>query len=490
MTPWLYIDARYERLEPALHDAIERTSLQRQLPGYLHTQRWFGGQARTVVEVTLERWVELETTGACICVVLVGDSVGVRTEHQLYLIVGPEEEGQRPVLDALELGEVRAELLALVLSGARREGYRAELVCEGGPDQPEGCRGEGRLVGVEQSNSSIIYDDACILKVYRRLEHGENPDLQLGRYLSGEAGFPGVPALLASARLESADGFNTTALMLQQYVPNEGDGWAWALEAAARAMSGAGGPENLPEWLHNERSSLGGAATLGETTARLHVALASASGEGMQPQTVTDEDLDAWGEDLRQEAREAARAMVQTEMQAPDLADAIQRVAEASERPAGMAAGGAGLKMRVHGDYHLGQVLRTSTGFVVLDFEGEPARPLLERRVLQHPLVDVAGMVRSWSYAAHTAAQRAGTPEMASPWEQAMREEFLASYFRTAESASPEFLSADSAVRSGLLGLFELRKALYEVRYELNNRPDWVDIPASAVRRLAEERGD
>lgn len=485
MTPWPYIDARYDRLEVALHDSHERDALELQLPGYLHAQRWFGGQSRAIQQAVLERWVELEKTGACICVVSVTDTNGVRTEHQLYLIAGPEEDGQRPVLDALTASEVRAELLALVLSGEGREGYRADLVCELVSSETEVCTGEGRLVGVEQSNSSIVYGNACILKVYRRLEHGENPDVELGTYLTREAGFSGVPSVLASARLESADGYSVVALMLQQYVPNQGDGWAWALENAGRAMSESGNGDELRQWLQGERRSLEGAAALGETTALLHTALAAATAEGLQPVPVSEDDLAAWQEELRQEASETYSTVKQVGLDEPELREVLQRIAEMEGTDGGSDV--AGLKMRVHGDYHLGQVLRTENGFVVLDFEGEPARTLPERRALQHPLVDVAGMVRSWSYAAHTAGQRANNQELSEDWERPMRERFLGAYFQTAASANREFLPGEDDVRVHLLSLFELRKALYEIRYELNNRPEWVSIPAAAVVRLSRD---
>ncbi len=482
MTSPLSVSTRYGQLSEALHDARERESLEQQLTGYLRGQRWFGGQARELEAVSLERWVELES-GACVCAVSVTDSEGVRTDHQLPLLLAAASGERRHVVDALSSGAVREELLRLSLSGGTREGHRARFVCESLGDG-NGCGGEGRLVGVEQSNSSVVYGEECILKVYRRLEQGANPEVELGRYLTAEAGFSATPRVLATARLEGPGGYGADALMVQQYVPNSGDGWAWALEAAKRALADVDTPARLRDWLDAERQTVEGAASLGVITARMHAALASAEAEGLKPQQVTKQDIRAWHEELGREARDVVATVERAGLDDPELLSAVRTLEGGGPGGAQSNAAG-GLRTRVHGDYHLGQVLKTDEGFVVLDFEGEPARTLPERRALQHPLVDVAGMVRSWSYAAHTAAQDRGSPELATAWEAKVRDSFLQAYWEAASSSHPRFLPADEQTRENLLALFELRKALYEVRYELNNRPAWVGIPAAAVRRLA-----
>lgn len=532
MSPELSIPRRHARLADALADADARAELEAALPGYIRPQRWFGGRTRQLATARLERWVALPS-GACLAVVAVVDGAGGRTEHQLALAAGEPEGARRPVRDALESGAARAELLAVALGGESIRGHRLSLHPEPTGLAAPGCGGEGSLLGVEQSNSSVAYDDACILKLYRRLERGPNPDAELGRYLSGESGFAGVPALLTTVRLEGPDGFRADALAVQRFVPNRGDGWAWALKAAGRALDAAAGPVEMRRWLGEERATLVRAELLGETTALLHATLAAASAPALRPEPATGEDAAAWREALRREAGETLRMI---EAAGPDdaaLRAAVSGIARgnavredgppARARRArgethdggvllGRAGGRAGrdatvdapavgdlddrgdrdataygLKTRVHGDYHLGQVLDTDAGFVVLDFEGEPRRTLRERRALGHPLVDVAGMARSWQYAAHTAARErgVGASDAAAAWERAARERFVRGYLDAAAANGAPWLPTEPSVRDGLLRLFELTKALYEVRYELDNRPEWVSIPAAAVCAMA-----
>ncbi|HET8631966.1 MAG TPA: phosphotransferase [Thermomicrobiales bacterium] len=477
----LTIAARFPSLAAALDDPDERAALERQLPDHLRGQRWFGGQTRPLTAVRCERWVPFPATGACCCLVAAADADGMTTRHLLCLRAGEAADGRRDVTRALEAGAVRADLLRLALGGARLAGHDAELVGEPTGALQPGDYGAGRVVGVEQSNTSIVYGDACIMKLYRRVEPGRNPEVELGRYLTAEAHFAAIPAVVASARLRGPDGFDADVLLAQAFIPNEGDGWAWAVAAAGRALAAAPAGADLRAWLAQEAETLAGAATLGAITGRLHAALAAATAPDLVPAPATADDLAAWAEEVRREAAATALALARAGRDDPALAAALARDAayRAPEVPE------PGLTMRVHGDYHLGQVLRTADGFVILDFEGEPERPLAERRARQHPLVDVAGMLRSWSYAAAAAANQRSAPAMtdaAAAWADAVRDAFLAAYWAAADAAPRPFLPRDPASRDRLLALFERRKALYELRYELNNRPDWVPIPAGALR--------
>jgi trehalose synthase-fused probable maltokinase len=486
--PMLTLEARFaDDLPGALQNNTVRADLERQLPGYLQAQRWFGGKARRQLWVQIERWLPLG--GACCCVVVANDNTGASSRHPLFLRVQPLAEMRVPLVDALESADFRTFLLQILVQGGSTSHGDLTLACAPLTMSPFAPAEEptSRLVGVEQSNTSVIYGHQTILKIYRRLETGVSPEVELGRFLTIKAGFAGAPRLLATGRLTGANDFGADLLVLQEFVPNDGDGWAWAVRRASAALDAARDPAALDRWLRDEGETLAAAAELGRTTAQLHAALASATSADLRPAPVTPDDIAAWAAQLRAEAELTAQALHQTSVADAALTQAIAAISQFS--PAAIADGG--LKTRVHGDYHLGQVLRSTRGFVILDFEGEPARSLADRRRRQHPLVDVAGMVRSWSYAAGAALRAStatpGRRSVAARWEAATRERFLAAYWAEANAAPLPFLPRDEASRVALLQLFELVKALYEVRYEVNNRPTWLDIPASAIKNA--ERG-
>jgi maltose alpha-D-glucosyltransferase/alpha-amylase len=479
--PTLHVPPGRADLGAALGDPAVREALAARLPDWLRARRWFGGQARQLTGVTFAGWLPLPD-GAALAMIAATDAAGATTHHPLLLAADPDGA----VLDAIERPALRAYLLERLLAGDTLQGHNlrvfgVSLVADEAIDAAT-----SRVVGVEQSNTSVIYGERAIMKVYRRLAAGPNPEVELGRYLTG-AGFPAVPRLLATAQLAGTDGFAADLLVLQDFVPNDGDGWAWAVGAAKEALAAAESPERLAAWLEREGTTLDRAASLGETTAQLHATLARATGGDLEPLPVTAEDLASWAATLRREAEETVAAL--------DRAGHTDRALREAVPAAGAIAladlEGGGLQTRVHGDYHLGQVLRSADGWIILDFEGEPARSLAERRRRQSPLVDVAGMVRSWDYAAQTAAADAGGGEavaaLAVRWGATVRERFLAAYWSAAERAPVPFLPMGEADRATLLRAFEAQKALYEVRYEVNNRPAWLHIPAGAVLRLSND---
>lgn len=486
MTETCYISARHESVLQALEDGVERAHVERQLPAYLRQQRWFGGQTRQLTAVRIDRWVSLPpaAAGGVLCHLTVADATGFITEHLLPLRAGEAAGGRRPLEDALQAGEIRVALLALALEGGRLDGHRAELAFEPTDALPPGEYGSGRLVGVEQSNTSIVYGAKAILKFYRRIAPGRNPDVELARYLTTASSFNAVPRVLASATLRDQAGYTADALLVQEFIPNHGDGWSWALERAGAAYAGGANAQDLADWLSTEGETQWGARELGAITGELHLALAAATSPSMAPEAGDTRAVAAWVRAVREEAARAAAAIDVAGLDRPRLRAALERA-----RALDVAVTGApGQLIRVHGDYHLGQVLRARDRFVVLDFEGEPAKSLEERRARQHPLVDVAGMLRSWSYAAHAAAtaSRAGPPnEVVQRWGALTRASFLAAYWGTIGAAPAGFMPANTDDREALLALFELRKALYELRYELDYRPDWVPIPAAAIERNA-----
>jgi trehalose synthase-fused probable maltokinase len=370
-----------------------------------------------------------------------------------------------------------------------------------------------RLRG-EQSNTAVACDDRFVLKVFRRLDAGENPDLEVGRFLTLKARFPHVPQLAGFAGYSGPAGDRTVAV-LTTFVANEGDGWTWTLArlrdyyAAARAEppGAAAAPDAGP--LAADYAAA--ARRLGEVTGQLHVALASDPDDpAFAPEPVTPADLEAWGAAVEAQVAGALAELRAARLAAtgPGVERVLARAGAAAARirdAIGRLAGVPLWKTRGHGDYHLGQVLRVAgpeDRFAVLDFEGEPARPLAERRARHSPLRDVAGMLRSFTYASWAglldAAGDAGgawpdverwEPRRAA-WEAAAGSAFLRGYLAATVERGVKLVPASPDVLALLLSVFCLEKAAYEVSYEINNRPAWLPIPLAAFEReLAASRG-
>jgi maltose alpha-D-glucosyltransferase/alpha-amylase len=341
-----------------------------------------------------------------------------------------------------------------------------------------------RLTG-EQSNTSVAYGDVLIVKALRKVQPGPNLDYEIGDFLTFRARFPHVPPLAGATEYLSPAGEVTTLAVLQRFVPSYGDGWRWALEQLGRLQPGraGAGSEHVFRELYR----------LGAVTAALHGALASDPRDpAFAPEPLTVADAQAWSERIADDLRHTCGA-VHARLQAlpRDLADDAAAVLASEraliERARELRALGDErcAKIRVHGDYHLGQTLRTDTGFVILDFEGEPARPVAERRRKQCVLVDVAGMLRSLDYAVHTALSPTGTPSPAGErWVERASASFLDGYLDEMARVPVRLLPASPSAFSRALSVFELDRALYEVRYELDNRPAWLGIPLRGLARL------
>jgi trehalose synthase-fused probable maltokinase len=311
-----------------------------------------------------------------------------------------------------------------------------------------------RAFSVEQSNTSVRIGDAAVLKIYRLLGPGINPEVEIGEFLTAH-GFAHAPSLGGHIAYRFPGGEAAAAAMVQQLVPSRGDGWDWAL----RHLAGGGDPNQ----------TLAGLSQVGGLTAELHATLASEPANADFPsRPATAEEGAAWLAAANAQLDEALGTVRGEERERlagveRDIRRALQPLADAAGTPVS----------RIHGDYHLGQLLRTAHGFAILDFEGEPARPLAERRRPASPLRDVAGMLRSIDYAGRTAQRQAQASLDADAWVADARRAFLNAY--GLDGAEPELLTA-----------FEVEKACYELRYEANNRPDWVWLPLEALERLAE----
>ncbi|WP_263350608.1 maltose alpha-D-glucosyltransferase [Acidicapsa acidisoli] len=383
-----------------------------------------------------------------------------------------------------------------------------------------------RIASGEQSNTSILYGKRLILKLFRRLQPGENPDVEIGRYLTEVARFQRIAPLLGEISIASASSEKTTVAMLQTLVANEGDGWQWFLMQLAgffASVANLPAPHESPtpsflherepisEALEHASPALGAAAILGRRTAEMHLALAAATDDpafAAEPLTAADLASDARRIDAQiTSTLETLKAKLSTlkDLTADDAGLLLSRRIHLFARANAITGfTPTGQRIRIHGDYHLGQTLRTGGtdsgksepgDFVLLDFEGEPARSLAERRQKQSPLKDVAGMIRSFSYAAHTGLDQylsahgevshtdaTNLEAWAILWQNAASAEFLRAY-REAVAVNPLLLPSPEQSQL-LLGTYLLEKALYEMLYELNNRPAWLRIPLAGILSL------
>ena len=458
-----------------VHDLIAGLDEQA-LTDFVLEQRWFGSKSREVAHVTVADSTVAREEEPALALALVEIRFHPGTHEIYHVPVGVRSASSGwsdgriaevdgfVLYDATQDPELAAELAALMREqrtleapeGATIE-FRSVSEVEGELDRPQ----EIRPMGVEQSNTSLVFDDKLVLKLYRRLEPGVNPELELLRFLT-EHGFPNIPPLEGWAQYLGKP-MDSTLATLQHFVASEGDGWKQALDSLADDVEGF----------------LGRLRRLGEVTGAMHTVLASDSSD----QAFAAEEPSA-------EALALLVATVDEEIESvfaslpddPALEPIAGRGEEVRERLRVRShVGATGRVTRHHGDYHLGQVLWANDDWVVIDFEGEPARGLTERRRKRSPLRDVAGMLRSFAYAASASELERGVkpPE---GWEQRAREEFLAGYVDEVDSS----IIPSGQAFDRLLSLFELEKAVYELRYELDNRPDWVRIPVAGIARLLE----
>jgi maltokinase len=319
-----------------------------------------------------------------------------------------------------------------------------------------------RAIGVEQSNSSIVFGDQIVLKVFRKLEPGINPELELLQFLTRQQ-FPNIAPLLGWYDYEGRS-FSATLGVAQRFFPRAIGGWELAGEQI----------ESNPDVFLNELGSLG------TVTAELHNSLASDPGDpAFAPEEPSSEALSLLTATIDEEI-ERIFVRLPDDQRVAAIAGRGQDVRERIAMRAQLGIGGRSI--RTHGDYHLGQTLHTPTGWVIIDFEGEPARPLFERRQKRSPLRDVASMLRSFAYVASAVEFTRGirAPE---DFERRARATFSEHYFARID---PALLPAGDTAVTNLLSIFELEKAMYELQYELDNRPDWLPIPVAGITRLLE----
>lgn len=463
----------------------------------LEDRRWFGSKGKGIERATLLDVATIEDGPPALIVALCRVEIHGGISHLYHLPLLIDEDGSpRDALDEPARFRVVGDLMA---HGHSVKGDYGAFHYGGpglDPMAPPGSESI-RAVSAEQSNSSIVLDDAVIVKMFRRVEPGPNPDLELNRLLTNE-GFEYIPPQVGEIVYEGELEGTSVSIDLgiaQQFVRDGTEGWSAVLDHV-RVLCREIHPHDPVEDAHEiveERAEevLADLERLGEVTGALHVALAREELEqDFVPEPVTAHDLATWATGIRHAFQDALR----TEIYGLDrLEERLERRASELEEQSPAAAG---LKTRIHGDYHLGQVLLTPARWLIIDFEGEPLRPLDQRRRSQHPLRDVAGMLRSFSYAASAALfERTipDSPEWAAlepwveAWEELARDRYLGAYL--AKSHEGKFLPADRNVLAVILDAFEIDKALYELAYERGHRPEWVRIPLRGIEKVL-ERGD
>jgi len=547
--PWLSLESGYDEL----FGADYRFTVANDAIGpFMRRQRWFQGKAREVASLHVTDWAKF---GAGFYLVLaeVEYADGGRETYSVPLKAVRGEpasrvlheapatvlarlktaEGEGVLYDALADRLSCATFLSFMVDGrvqrteqrGRMRGFATGGGIAGGSQAPLGR--SVRRLSAEQSNTSVILDDAHILKFFRRIQPGPNPDMEIGRFLTERTDFRRIASVEGGIEYVREGAETTSIAMAQVFVPNQGDGWdamlamlrgflercagrrpaGDELPAAGRspvALASASAPASIAEIAGD---SLEAARVLGRRTGELHLALASDSRDrSFSPMPIGRAYLRGLADEFSSKALEAVALLESRAKQLPaGAAAAAHQVLSSGTALVGRFESLGRLeveatRIRVHGDYHLGQTLRVGDDFVLLDFEGEPLRPLAERLAKASPLKDVAGMLRSFGYAARAAFMEATSvnPErvrLREPWLRAwetwVSAAFLGAYLEASAGAS--FLPADTAGLEILLDAFTLDKAFYELRYELNNRPDWVAIPLegilSILGRMTTENG-
>ncbi|MGE3821052.1 MAG: putative maltokinase, partial [Isosphaeraceae bacterium] len=517
------------------------------LPNFLTQRRWFGGKNRKIRDVEIKEIVPV-TVGES-TVYMTGLSVQYfETDSEVYVLplsvaFGAEADrvlrelphavlachgGAEPVVvyDAMWNPDFSSTLLSAMARGEKYQGAEGTLAAVGLATLAEEVGDEilaPTLSKAEQSNTSIVFGDRYILKVFRRVEPGVNPDLEIGRFLSERQRFPHSPQVLGFLEYRRRKAEPMSLAILLRFVPNQGTGWQNALDAIGqfmeRVISSEGGEHTLPEQvasvgdnLQRDVPSLAAEAIgpylesvriLGRRTAEMHMALVA---DPLDPAFSPEPLSTSYQRSIYQSMRAEASRVFQT------LAKRIKKLPEAQQDLASRVLNAqsdvlarfqavtstklTGERFRIHGDYHLGQVLFTGKDFVIIDFEGEPLRTVTDRRIKRSALRDVAGMVRSFHYAAYTTLLGRGEDNTGGQWvvrsEDFAQAEawgrfwygwvastFVRSYRETAGDAA--FLPRTDAEFKILFEAFVLSKAVYELGYELGHRPDWVSVPLLGI---------
>ena len=515
----------------AIATATQHQLQHKVLAPYLASKRWFAAKGHTIASIDiLEQGEWNSSLGSWLLTIIEVhfDDLPPQTYFLPLAICWEITAGAEKInaLGAWALARVRQKDRTGVLYGAFGDDGFCRALVQGIGDNLVLPLGKGRLnfsafkafgdivqhldapvrhPPLEQSNTAVYFGDKLFLKGYRRLQIGTNPEVEVGCFLTEKSPFPHIVPVAGALEFQRSDGQKQTLAILQAYVENQGSAWNFAVDYLERFLT-----EQLADTPGAKESPHGYFLTLmdllGRRTAELHNAFAQATGDpGFDPEPIAPADLAAWSAHLRREAVATLDDLEKSrDNQPPELRAAtdqllslrktlLDRVCTSSLE------GIVAAKMRYHGDYHLGQILRMENDYVITDFEGEPGRSLEERHEKHSPLRDVAGMLRSFSYVSAVAANRATTERpqdrhrigpLVEAWEQDVSAAFLRGYQNAIASSSNSAWPSEPNAAKQLLGFFVIEKALYELRYEMDNRPDWLCIPLFSLIRRLEDKPD
>ncbi|MBU0750614.1 MAG: maltose alpha-D-glucosyltransferase [Gammaproteobacteria bacterium] len=499
------------------------------LAPYLSTKRWFAAKGHDISRIELLEQGEWNTAeGSWLLTIIEVHCADLPPQvYFLPLAICWEGEASEDKINALApwtLARVRQKERTGLLYGAFGDEHFCRALVHGigqnidvplgkGRTEFRSCAAYGELAdgieapvrhpALEQSNTAVYFGNRLFLKGYRRLQTGTNPEVEVGRFLTEKSPFTHIVPVAGSVEFHRANGETLTLALLQAYAENQGSGWNFAVDYLDRFLAEHLAEPHLTESAESPHGYfIALMEVLGRRTAELHQAFCRPTGDAaFEPEPITPADLTAWSAQVHAEAVATLDALESRRDGLPDeLRPAIDQLlslrrAVLDRISPQTLAGIAAAKMRYHGDYHLGQVLLVESDFIITDFEGEPARPMEERRHKHSPLRDVAGMLRSFSYVSAVATNRATSERpndrhrlgpLVQAWEQEASEAFLKGYRDTIHGCPSWPDEARSAQR--LIEFFVIDKALYELRYEMDNRPDWLAIPLFSLLRVIDHR--
>jgi maltose alpha-D-glucosyltransferase/alpha-amylase len=497
---------------PEIQMVLERDVL----PAYLACARWYPGHDATRISPAITNAIPLCDANLEGPWLVVFEAVqdGAIGRYLLPLHIEWESRSGRTVLSTVRQGEREGFLIDVstdrtfvslllknLVSGAVENNAQNTSSLEFKPTRDIRINTKARrvhAVKAEQSNSTAVVDHRYVVKTYRKLESGISPEIEMSRFLTDDAHFPNTPALCGSVQLVRGGQQPTPLAVVHSFVTNHGDAWSVSAACIERFLRARPAPRNQsPSFKDPQQVYQQHMKQIGKRVGELHIALASRKDiVEFRPERVVSEDVRQWTEEILVRSRRVCRSLGTMASRMGDdegrgIANTLIRLSSLEEQltrlmPPDVSA----LKIRHHGDLHLGQMLVTSDDIYIIDFEGEPSRQVSERRRKAPAARDVAGVIRSIDYSFMAAFHRWGATEdrqrlypIFSTWRDWATETFLHEYCKAVRDSD---LWPDGGVANGVLNFFLLEKAIYEVEYEMSYRPSWLGVPLSGIARILE----